>query len=174
MSACSSSCRALSPGCQTPQCCSWRESKDLQACWPVNIKSRHCLREYRFHLFGVAKYSVCPPLPPFLGVCELGPRSFMPRSKDLDGERTCWGDSRYFKDCISKGRLVWCICCQDWSNAFEGIIKDTWTCSPTFLPDFLELMFGPGVKKLFSWRKRDSNVKRSQLLLCSLCLNLFV
>jgi len=33
MWACSSFCQALSPDCQTPHCCSWRGSKNLQACW---------------------------------------------------------------------------------------------------------------------------------------------
>ena len=42
MWACSSFCQALSPDCQTPYCCSWRGSKNLQA-WPLECFSKDTL-----------------------------------------------------------------------------------------------------------------------------------
>ena len=88
--ACSSSCQAPSPDCQTLHCCSWRGSKDLQA-WPYACVNKDLTTVSRreSYLLGVAKYSDCPP-PLFLGVWELGARSFIPRSKDFEGESTCW------------------------------------------------------------------------------------
>ena len=150
--ACSSSYQAPSRDCQTPHCCSWRESMDLQA-WPYAWRWRFhhsvkrlpvgCSKVLRLTsaLLGSVRVRAQVVHAPVQG---LGGGEHLLRRQKLFSTLT-------FNKLEEEGR---------WKKArIKPHFGGDWrkrglTCSPTFLPDFLEFVFGPGVRKLFSLRMK--------------------